>query len=148
MEQDTETLLVKLDKEAEIPYLGWAVQSHTKQEPFIWDPTKVELFLHDKQTGAVNIDGTELLKELAHLPVANANMLDFLTRNIDLIPQEWQKDEHGKNRQIYFWGTIYLGHGWAVSVRRLSFREGQWFSGQLWTGNTWDSTMPCVIIKP
>lgn len=71
-----------------------------------WDAAKIELYTDPSQQNGY-IAGSELRKKLAGKPVLNANVLDFLLDNPQLIPKSWKKDKRGIPRPIFFWGTIY-----------------------------------------
>ena len=70
-----------------IPYDSWTVEHHDTSLGKI-DPTKISLWLHDKQKEGY-INGHELRKELPK-GVLNANVLDYLYEHQDLIPKEWE----------------------------------------------------------
>ena len=80
-------LVVDLDTDPFIPE-GWAVKGgdHQKGGQFSWDSAAVELWLSPNQQNSKHIEGNKLRKELANQPVLNANVLDFLLANPDIIP--------------------------------------------------------------
>lgn len=136
--------VINLDADPRIPYDGWKVEEHKKGGQFKWDPAKVQLFLHKKQQGG-SIEGNKLRKELADMPVYNANLLDYLLDNPHLIPDEWKVDEKGNTRFIFFWGTIYRDSDGSLYVRYLYFRGGRWQQGNFWLGNDFDCNDPSAV---
>lgn len=92
----------------------WVADDHVLGGKFEWDPTKVEL----RKPRDVVV--TELREELASQRPLNANVLDYLLANLQLIPEGW------KGRQIYFLGTVYRDIGGCRYVRYLYWLEGKW----------------------
>lgn len=129
--------LIDLDADPCIPYDGWKVEEHKKGGQFAWDPTKVNLFLSEKQK-AGTIEGNKLRKELADQPVYNANLLDYLLDNPHLIPEEW------KGKAVFFWGTIYRNSGDNLCVRYLIWDGGHWRQGSSWLDN-FDADRPSAV---
>ncbi len=104
------------------PYLpeGWSVEEHTKGGQLEWNPEKVELWVSKHQKSSPVIGGNELRKKLASRPTLNANVLDYLIRNPDLIPNEW------KGTYVNFWGTIYRAQDHVLVVRCLYWYSNKW----------------------
>ncbi len=123
---------------------GWRVEEHKKGGQFVWDPTKVELYLSKSQKDGKTIEGNKLRKELENDPVFNANLLDYLLKNPHLIPEEWKKDEKGNTRDIFFWGTIYRDSDGSLYVRCLYWCDGQWNWRCGWLGFGWDDYAPAA----
>ena len=112
--------MIDLDADPRIPCRVWKVHEHKKGGQFKWDASKVKLFLHDKQRDG-SINGIKLRKELANKPCYNANLLDYLLDNPNLIPEEWQ------GGRVCFWGTIYRDfRGDDLFVRCLVWEGGHW----------------------
>ena len=124
---------------------GWKVEEHQKGGSFIWDASKVELFLSESQKGGKTIEGNKLRKELAKKLVLNANVLDYLMKNPHLIPEEWKKDEQGNTRYIFFGGTVYRRSSGYLCVRCLSWSDGRWFWGGSWLDDGWSSRDPAAL---
>jgi hypothetical protein len=137
--------VIDLDADPLIPYDGWKVEEHKKGGQFVWNPEKVKLFLHDKQQNGKTIEGNKLRKELANTAVFNANLLDYLLDNPQLIPDEWKVDENGKTRYIFFWGTIYRFSGGDLCVRYLCFDGGHWRRYDCWLGFDWGANRPSAV---
>ncbi|KKP92066.1 MAG: hypothetical protein UR94_C0006G0025 [Parcubacteria group bacterium GW2011_GWA2_36_10] len=78
---------------------GWEVVEHRKHGQLEWNPAKIRLYLSKQQTGGMGIEDNELRKELEVLPVMNANVLDYLLKHPELVPDEWDI--------AFLWGTIY-----------------------------------------
>jgi hypothetical protein len=118
---------------------GWKVEEHQKGGSFIWDASKVELFLSDSQKGGKTIEGNKLRKELAKKPVFNANVLDYLLKNPHLIPEEW------KGKDVFFWGTIYRGRRGRIRVRGLGWYGGRWRGDAYWLDSGWSDDDPAAM---
>ena len=105
------------------PFLpdGWKVEEHQKGGQFKWDASQVNLWLAKGQQNGKWLEGNKLRKELAGKPVLNANVLDYLLKNPQLIPEEW------KGKAIFFWGTVYRNRDGNLYVRCL-----------FWYGDRWD----------
>jgi len=122
------------------PYVpnNWKVEEHIKGGELRWNPDEVELYLCDKQKGGT-IEGNELRKLLKGKPVLNANVLDYLLANPQLIPEEW------KDKAVFFWGTIYRGLHGLVFVRYLFWSGDRWYWDFDWLGNDFDDNDPAVL---
>ena len=99
---------------------GWKVESHKKTGIFKWDISSIKLYLSENQQGNKSIEGNKLRKELEKEPVLNANVLDYLLKHPELIPEEW------KGKAIFFWGTIYRDSYGDLYVRGLSWGGDHW----------------------
>lgn len=136
--------LIDCDADPFVPS-GWKVESHKKGGQFAFDPAKIKLHLSPNQRGGKFIEGNKLRKELVNEPVLNANVLDFLLKNPNLIPEEWKKDASGNTRYIFFWGTIYrrsLGH---LYVRYLCWSDGSWYWLYYWLDVDWGGDNPAAV---
>ena len=131
--------LIDLDADPRIPYDGWKVEEHKKGGQFKWDALKVQLFLNKKQQDGGSIEGNKLRKELADMPVYNANLLDYLLDNPHLIPEEW------KGKAVCFWGTIYRHSDGNLCVRFLVWNGGLWKQGNYWLGGHFDAGFPSAV---
>ncbi len=90
---------------------GYAVESHFKGGAYTWvkEAQAEALYLSDQQEGRIGTDsnssipGHYLYGELVsrNIPVLNANVLMFLLKYPQIIPEEW------RNRRVHFWGTVY-----------------------------------------
>lgn len=82
------------------------VENHKKFGQVIFDPTKIKLIQLPK--GSKSILGHEFYSQTENYPVMNANFLDFLFQNQELIPAEWKHGERkGQFRTVIFMGTKY-----------------------------------------
>ena len=133
--------LIDCDADPFVPN-GWSVQEHRKGGLFRWDPNRVELYLSERQRRG-EVRGDELRKELSGRRVLNANVLDFLLKNKQLIPKKWKK------RSIFFWGTIYIDSKRYIVVRSLWYGDlcgkYDWHSGCLELPCVWNSLRPAVL---
>jgi len=136
--------LIDLDAPPYIPN-GWSVVEHRQGGQMVWDPTKVKFHLSKNQKGGKRIEGNKLRKELEGKPVYNANLLDYLYANKELIPEEWKKNEDGSIRFTYFWGTIYRNSSGGLYVRYLCFYGGQWIWYCRWLGRGWSGSDPAAV---
>lgn len=126
---------------------GWAIEEHRKGDTsFEWNPDLITFHLSEKQKGGKTIEGNKLRKELKDLPVFNANLLDYLLKNPNLIPEEWKKYGEGNTRYIFFWGTIYRRSDGILCVRCLYWRGGQWGWDYYWLGNDWLGDNPAACL--
>jgi hypothetical protein len=116
------------------PFLpdGWKVEEHKKGGQLVFDPSTVQFYLADGQKNGKSIEGNKLRKELVNMPVMNANVLDYLLANPDLIPEEWKKDEKGNTRYIFFWGTVYRRSNGNLCVRCLYWDDSGWYWSLRW----------------
>ena len=127
----------------------WLIEEHQKAvggiNVIVWDPARVELYVDDTQKNG-NVDGFMLRKSLRGKPVLNANVLDFLLRNPQLIPEDWKKkDERGKPRRIFFFGTIYCRPNDDLYVRYLCWDDEKWGWGVQWLGVSRQDTDPAAL---
>lgn len=107
---------------------GWKVEENQRGGLLYWSGTVVKLYTDPVQKGREYIDGHILRNALKKQPVLNANVLDHLLKNPDLIPKNWKKDKKGNTRYIFFWGTIYSWNRWSgnLYVRGLYWIDGRW----------------------
>lgn len=129
--------LIDCDADPYVPS-GWKVEEHIKGGQFEWDPTRVKLYLSDKQKDGA-IEGNKLRKELKGKPAFNANVLDYLLANPNLIPEEW------KGKAVFFWGTIYRDSGGSLCVRCLVWDGGGWLWCSNWLGSDWGDLSPAAV---
>ena len=111
--------VIDLDAEPFVPD-GWKVEEHQKGGQFKWDASKVALYLSKKQQGGSFIEGNKLREGLKRKRVYNANLLDYLLANPDLIPEGW------KGKAVFFWGTIYRNSDGYLCVRYLYWNDDRW----------------------
>lgn len=127
---------------------GWKVEEHKKGGQLSFDPAQVQFHLVDGQKGSKSIEGNKIRKELSNMPVMNANVLDFLLDNPDLIPEDWKTDEGGNTLYIFFWGTVYCGSDVGFHVRYLCWRHGRWGWGAGWLDGGWGGSGPALVRAP
>jgi len=135
--------LIDLDADPYVPE-HWSVIEHKKGGKVRWDPKKISLYLSPKQRDGKVVKGGELRKELAHLPVLNANALDFLLRysHLNFIPKKW------KGKRIYFWGTIYCSDfNGGLGVRALcQAGDDCWTDGCIPLSYDFDCNHPAILL--
>ena len=132
---DTIEHVIDLDADPFVPN-GWKVEEHRKGGQ---NASKVALYLSKGQQGGKVIDGNKLRKELADKSAFNANVLDYLLANPDLIPEEW------KGKYVFFWGTVYRHSGGHLCVRCLCWDVGGWIWDGRWLGDHWYGRDPAAV---
>ncbi len=130
---------VDLDTDPFIPN-AWSIEEHKKGGQFKYDPKMVELYLNEGQKNGECIEGNKLRKELATKGVFNANLLDFLLKNPQLIPESW------KEKVIFFWGTVYCSTGGRLYVRYLFCPGDKWSWGYEWLNDGWNFHNPAAVL--
>ena len=115
------------------PYVpaGWKVFEHRKGGQFNFSAALVKFRLDSGQKNGEYIGGNKLCKKFLGKPILNANVLDYLLKNPDLIPEDWKRDENGNARYIFFWGTIYRYSYGHTCVRYLGWND-KWCWGAYW----------------
>jgi hypothetical protein len=124
---------------------GWKVEDHQKGGQFDWSAASVKFHLDAGQQNGKYLEGNKLRKQLSGKPVLNANVLDYLLKNPDLIPEDWKKDEKGNTRYIFFWGTIYRNSDGSLCVRYLYWLDGGWRWDAYWLGHGWGDYSPAAL---
>ncbi len=106
---------------------GWfGYRKHRRDGQFVWDPTKITLWLSRDQRDHGLADGETICSELANKPILNANVLDYLLANQHLIP-----DELGC-MYILFWGTEYYDLFGKPCIRYLYKSGARWYWSSEW----------------
>ena len=123
--------VIDLDADPFIPD-GWDVWvQHIGDGQLEWNPYAVELYLSPNQQGEKMIEGWVLREELRGRPVFNANLLDYLLANPQLIPENW------KGWQVFFWGTTYRHPYGGLCIRSLYSLGNRWFWDHDWLESGW-----------
>lgn len=100
------------------------------------------LYLSGRQENGRCFEGNRLRKELGwRPPVFNANLLDYLLANHQLIPEEW------KVKRVFFWGTIYRGVSGDLYIRCLYWDGGRWSWKARCLANHWGVTSPAAMLN-
>lgn len=125
----------------------WKVEEHKKGGQLIFDPSHFEFYLDEGQENDKYVEGNKLRQRLAGKPVLNANVLDYLLANPDLIPEEWKTDETGNTRYIFFWGTVYRDRGSSgdLCVRCLYWDGDGWRWRYGWLDDVWYRSRPALL---
>ncbi len=120
---------------------GWKVPKgyHIKGGQRRWNPDEVSLYLSDKQKDGNWIKGNKFREELKGKPVLNANVLDYLLANPQLIPEKW------KNKSVSFWGTIYRYSDDDLYVRYLIWNGDRWSWDSSWLNSVWLDDVPAAV---
>ena len=130
--------IIDLDAEPFCPD-GWKVKEHHRGGQLEFDIQKIKLYLADRQKGRV-LEGNGLRKELEDMPTLNANVLDYLLSNPQLIPEEWKGD------WVFFWGTIYCHSEGRLCVRCLCWRGSEWVWRYGWLSDSFDDDAPTILL--
>lgn len=131
-------LIIDCDADPFLP-AGWRVEEHRQGGQLEWTKSLINLYLADGQKNGQWLGGHELRAVLKNQPVLNANMLDFLLKYPQLIPEEW------KNGAVFFWGTIYRDSAVGLYVRCLYWGGGRWFWSWYPLGVDWDASHPAAV---
>ena len=109
---------------------------------------RLEEFLGLDEGGYISPDeAAELNRDLAAKKISDIasadrqNVLDYLLKNSQLIPEEW------KGKAVFFWGTIFRDSDGSLYVRYLhwSGASWQWRNGCRWLGNDFLSCNPSAL---
>ncbi len=136
--------IIDCDADPFIPE-GWSVVEHHKGGQVEFDSSKIVFHLEPEQRNGL-IVGNELRERLKSQPVMNANVLDFLLKHPDLIPESWEYDERGRKRRIYFWGTIFCDSDGNLFIRCLYRSGSKWRWGCPWLDCCWDGQDPAAVL--
>jgi len=118
---------------------GWQVEEHIKAGQLAFDPAKISFYLSKVQKKGKVIKGHNLREELKGQPVLNANVLDYLLDNPELIPGDW------KGKHVFFWGTIYRHFDGNLRVRYLCWSGSQLGWGYRWLGSGFNDDHPAAV---
>ena len=119
---------------------GWSMEKHVKAGQFEWNPTRVKLYLAKSQKPGKLVEGNKLRKELEGQMVLNANVLDYLLKNPELIPDEW------KGKAVFFWGTIYRDSRGDLYVRCLYWDGSRWHWNYRWLDRSFNDDYPAAVL--
>lgn len=128
-----------------LPFTGATVEENKKMGKIEWDPAKFEFHLESEQTTGY-ITGNELRKRLEGKPVVNAAFMDYLAEHPDLVPDSWKKDEQGRTRYIYAWGTIFRHSDVSLCVRCWYWSDGALRSNYGWLDGDWLDQYPALSL--
>ena len=130
-----------------IGYQGWQIVEHQKAVDGInvpvWYPARVELYVDDAQKNN-DLHGNTVRERLKGKRVLNANALDHLLRNPQLIPEDWKKDKRGRPRRIFFSGTTYSRPNYDLYARCLCWSD-KWGWDVLWLGARWQDNYAAAL---
>jgi len=105
--------IIDCDANPSIPE-GLIVFEHKKGGQLEWNPDKVSLYRSREQRG------NKLREELENKAVLNINVLDFLLKYPEIIPDSW------KGKYVFFWGTICRDSDRRLCVHYLYWGGGKW----------------------
>lgn len=123
---------------------GWRVEMHIPSGMWEWNQN-IPFYLSEEQKKGKNDNnfscstGNDLRKELENKPVLNANVLDYLLKHQELIPESW------KNQSTFFWGTIYCYTNGYLCVRCLDWVANQWCWGYRYLSHVFYGANPAAL---
>jgi hypothetical protein len=79
----------------------WVIARHSTHGHFYWKASAVQLVLVSCRRKNDETIGAEIPAELEGKRTLNANVLNYLLANPELIPKDW------RSKEVCFWGTIY-----------------------------------------
>lgn len=132
---------------------GWTLIYHSRAlGQWQFDPGKIELFCTKGQYKAKRLNKPvrydKLSKELNKKVTLDANVLDYLLENQELIPENWRCDHRGDYRRIFFWGTAYRDGYGNCRVRCLSWYGCGWALGDRPRMDIgWGGADPAAVLK-
>ncbi|MEO6329122.1 MAG: hypothetical protein ABIO55_09325 [Ginsengibacter sp.] len=109
---------------------GWQVEQHKQRGNMRFEASKIELHCSKNKKGG-STDGYYVREDLKDKEALNANVLDYLLVNTKAIPDAW------KDKDIFFWGTIYSSPKGYLHVRCLYWCDGLWRWGHDRLGVDW-----------
>jgi len=98
---------------------GWEIVEHKKCGQVEWNPEKITFYLSDIQKRHECDACINIYNELKGRPVLNANIIDYLLANPNLIPEKWA--DYGY--LVIFWGTIYRDPEGNLCVRCIGLNN-------------------------
>jgi hypothetical protein len=132
------SITVDLGAKPRLPFDGAIVESHIgegvvtleKRENGLlyMDGRNISLTLSKSQLKNNYVRGYEVRDELMGEPLLNANILDALYQNPQLIPWYWEKAPSRHISHNFFWGTIFRNSQHYLYVRELFLDHRGWCS--------------------
>ncbi len=97
-----------------------------------FDLDKVILHKELRQNWGYGLTGDDLKERLKGKKFLNDDVLNYLFKNKNLIPDSWKVDEEGKTRNISFFGTEYFIPGGkdfmdSTIVTFMYWKDEQWY---------------------
>ena len=134
------THIIDCDADPFVPP-GLKVESHHKCGQLEWREGLFGLYFSELQGSSSAVCGDKLLEELKDKPVLNANVLDYLLKNPQLIPEEW------KSKAVFFWGTIYCDPDDCPCIRYLYSGNGKPTAFEYWLGEKFTSLSAAAVLS-
>lgn len=132
---------------SKFPFLpdGWELANHDSlrntrdgsicEGRLLLDTRKIVLYRDRDQSSSPGIQGTLLKERLREKKNLNANVLEYLLKHPDLIPESWRLDSRGQAQCIWFWGTSYRNSEGVPVVRGMVWRDNlAWVADHIWLG--------------
>jgi len=107
--------IIDCDADPYLPNAWEGVHSHRKGGHVEWNPENFRIYIPSLQQDGKRIRIHDFCDQCKDQPLANANVLDWLLANQELIPDAWIKS------QPCFLGTVYLDRDGYRCVRSLYF---------------------------
>lgn len=140
-------------KTPRFPFLGAQIEEHNgagtsclekKADGLYLDGKKIILQIVQSQKNGT-IVGIMIREKLSKKPVLDVTILDYLLDHPELIPEDWKRDEDGRTRYIYFWGTVYRRLDDYLYVRCMFWSSGTWQAHYRWIANDWLANYPAAM---
>lgn len=130
-------ILIDSDADPFVPK-GWKVYKHHRGGIIKWFPDKGKIYTPDERKYGGGLRFSDLEKELKQNRVLNANVLDAVLKDPQLIPPEWWC-AFGANGDtaISFLGTIYLAGNGDQVVRCLKYGLADWYEDYFRVNHYW-----------
>jgi hypothetical protein len=121
------------------------VRLERRGDALLVDGVEIELYLDPAQQSG-NIVGTKLRDKFSDKLVLNACVLDYLIEHPELIPESWKKDEQGRTRFIFFWGTIFRNFDGGLGVGCLFWDQSEWCLFYNWLDHDFNNQYPAAML--
>lgn len=118
--------LISCNVDPPTPASSLAILEHDRHADVEWNPNKLAFYQPPEHGQGKNLTLKQVQQGLCILnllQILNANVLDFLLKNPDLLPPKLMIGPHGQRRDLYFFGTRYRYRG-AACIRYL-YRNGR-----------------------
>jgi len=129
-----------LEKNTMIPS-KWKKFVHKENGVFYWDPKKVRLFVaKDQELDTVSSGKLQKIFKEKNINVLNSNLLFFLVKHQELIPEDW------RDEVVVFWGTIYKAKGDRFYVLTLEWQIDRYAISYMWINDYFGKHEPTAIL--
>ena len=130
------------------PWLDCECQPNraTDANVLAWDATRLELYVDDAQKNNGRSTAARVRERLTGKPVLNADVLDYLLRNPQLIPEDWKRKDKRRNARPSSFGAPST----AVQIAPTTFascagKNNMWAWDFFWLGSLWQDNFPAAL---